>query len=245
MLLGTGTKGELNVLVASASSLPLPPFQMYFGVCVTVLITFFWVGTTHCFKFLFLPSNKFHKSLSTSSSKNHTMESVRQLFPLPFSMSTASTKPTRDYGNATISSTSEEAYRFNAPFFASWFCTNFVILFFPLYLMFRGLAKRCGANTETIGDILQGFRDRGFTFGRYINRCVTFCILWVLATYLYMRSFNELMTTDVIALFATNVASVYLLSWVILHEQFVGVRVSRSSPMSRNSLNVSLRRLLL
>jgi len=28
------------------------------------------------------------------------------------------------------------------------------------------------------------------------------------------------------ALFATNVSCVYLLSWVILHEQFVGVRVS-------------------
>lgn len=94
--------------------------------------------------------------------------------------------------------------------------------------MFRGLAKRCGANTETIGDILQGFRDRGFTIGRYINRCITFCILWVAATYLYMKSLKELYSTDVIVLFATNVASVYLLSWVILHEQFVGVRVSFS-----------------
>lgn len=92
--------------------------------------------------------------------------------------------------------------------------------------MFRGLAKRCGANTETLGDILQGFRDRGFTIGRYINRCITFCILWVAATYLYMKSLKELYSTDVIVLFATNVASVYLLSWVILHEQFVGVRVS-------------------
>lgn len=41
----------------------------------------------------------------------------------------------------------------------------------------------------------------------------------------YMKSLNALNSTDVIVLFATNVASVYLLSWVILHEQFVGVRV--------------------
>lgn len=31
--------------------------------------------------------------------------------------------------------------------------------------------------------------------------------------------------TDVMALFATNVSCVYLLSWVILHEQFVGIRI--------------------
>jgi solute carrier family 35, member F3/4 len=46
-----------------------------------------------------------------------------------------------------------------------------------------------------------------------------------------MRSLNVLFSTDVIVLFATNVASVYLLSWVILHEQFVGVRVSLVEPL--------------
>lgn len=38
-------------------------------------------------------------------------------------------------------------------------------------------------------------------------------------------SLRVLFATDAMALFATNVACVYLLSWVILHEQFVGVRV--------------------
>lgn len=166
---------------------------------------------------------------------HHTTASVLQSLALPYSQSsTVTTQDTLFSDNATIEPSkvkpgSIDDYdpgQFKAPFFASWFCTNFVILFFPVYLMFRGLAKKCGANTETIGDILQGFRDRGFTIGRYINRCITFCILWVVATYLYMKSLNVLFSTDVIVLFATNVASVYLLSWVILHEQFVGVRVS-------------------
>lgn len=213
---------------------------MYFGVCVTILITFFWVGTTHCFKFLFLPSTRLHHSLSStlrgSSTHQHTTTSVLQSLALPYSSSSVSitTQDSLFSENATSRPSKAKAgqvdehhdpHQFRAPFFASWFCTNFVILFFPIYLMFRGLAKRCGANTETMGDILQGFRDRGFTIGRFINRCITFCILWVLATYLYMKSLKELFSTDVIVLFATNVASVYLLSWVILHEQFVGVRV--------------------
>lgn len=215
---------------------------MYFGVCVTILITFFWVGTTHCFKFLFLPSKLHHSPLITtlrgSGSRQHTTASVLKSLALPsFSSSATFSITTQDslfsenttMGPTKVKSESvddHDPHQFTAPFFASWFCTNFVILFFPIYLLFRGLARKCGANTETLGDILQGFRDRGFTFGRFINRCITFCILWVVATYLYMKSLNVLFSTDVIVLFATNVASVYLLSWVILHEQFVGVRVS-------------------
>jgi solute carrier family 35, member F3/4 len=198
---------------------------MYFGVCVTVLITFFWVGTTHCFKFLYLPSTKFHHPRPKLGTHYHTANSVLKTLSFPYTI------PTREVDNGTKSTeekpTDKDPIEFQAPFFASWFCTNFVILFFPIYLLFRGLARKCGANTETIGDILQGFRDRGFTFGRYIQRCITFTALWVVSTYLYMRSLDVLFSTDVIVLFATNVASVYLLSWVILHEQFVGVRVSR------------------
>lgn len=206
---------------------------MYFGVCVTILITFFWVGTTHCFKFLFLPSSTLHHSLQSKLGTHfHTTTSVLKSLALPYSTSLVSL-PMLDFENSSatikvksnLDDSEKDPHQFKAPFFASWFCTNFVILFFPIYLIFRGLARSCGANTETFSDILQGFRDRGFTIGRFINRCITFTILWVVATYLYMKSLNVLFSTDVIVLFATNVASVYLLSWVILHEQFVGVRV--------------------
>lgn len=207
---------------------------MYFGVCVTILITFFWVGATHGFKFLFLPSTRLHNSLQSKLGTHyHTTGSVLKTLALPYSSTSFVTLSIKDSENSTkpikvksmLGDSEHDPHQFRAPFFASWFCTNFVILFFPIYLLFRGLARKCGANTETLGDILQGFRDRGFTIGRFINRCLTFCILWVVATYLYMKSLNVLFSTDVIVLFATNVASVYLLSWVILHEQFVGVRV--------------------
>jgi solute carrier family 35, member F3/4 len=56
---------------------------------------------------------------------------------------------------------------------------------------------------------------------------MAFCILWLVTTYLYTLSLNILHTTESMVLFATNVACVYLLSWVILHEQFVGIRVSK------------------
>ncbi|VVD06103.1 unnamed protein product [Leptidea sinapis] len=60
---------------------------------------------------------------------------------------------------------------------------------------------------------------------RFLSRCGLFCLLWVVTIYMFTYSLKILLSTDVVALFATNVSCVYLLSWVILHEQFVGVRV--------------------
>lgn len=68
---------------------------------------------------------------------------------------------------------------------------------------------------------------------------MTFCILWILTTYLYAVSLKSLFATDVMALFATNVASVYLLSWVILHEQFVGVRVINLTIISKSVIDAN------
>lgn len=67
---------------------------------------------------------------------------------------------------------------------------------------------------------------RCFLLVRFLTRCSLFCLLWVGTNYMYIRSLRILLATDVMALFATNVSSVYLLSWVILHEQFVGIRVT-------------------
>jgi len=62
--------------------------------------------------------------------------------------------------------------------------------------------------------------------GKFLGRCSLFSLLWVLTNYLYVYSLTILGPTEVVSLFATNVTFVYILSWVILHEQFVGIRVS-------------------
>ncbi|XP_037051657.1 putative thiamine transporter SLC35F3 isoform X4 [Bradysia coprophila] len=178
--------------------------KMYFGVCVTILVTASWVGATHCIKFLYIRrSSVTHQTIiSDDIDSNSSVFYISKM--------------------TTIR-------EFNAPFFASWFCTNFAILFFPIYLLGRIAVKKCESPSEMLGDVLRGLRDRGFTPGRFFNRCITFCVLWQLTTYLYALSLRALLATDVMALFATNVACAYLLSWVILHEQFVGVRVSKST----------------
>uniref|UniRef100_A0A182IVF8 EamA domain-containing protein n=1 Tax=Anopheles atroparvus TaxID=41427 RepID=A0A182IVF8_ANOAO len=214
--------------------------KMYFGVCVTVLVTASWVGATHCIKFLYLRRNTYASTLPphltafitdgttdpASGISPHDQNSTSAMIvhgfgpTASFLPSTAKPLVTSDRVQPPMTT-----HVFNAPFFASWFCTNFAILFFPIYILGRVAIKKCDGTGEVLGEILRGFRDRGFTIGRFLNRCLTFCILWLLTTYLYALSLKALLATDVMALFATNVACVYLLAWVILQEQFVGVRI--------------------
>ncbi|XP_066594379.1 solute carrier family 35 member F3 [Prorops nasuta] len=129
--------------------------------------------------------------------------------------------------NSSVTGLQEDhvALPYSAPFFTTWFCTNWVVLYFPIYFLCRAARTKCNSPTEILAESLRGFRDKGFTVGRFLIRCSLFCGLWVVTNYMYIHSLRILLATDVMALFATNVACVYLLSWVILHEQFVAVRI--------------------
>ncbi|KAH0947542.1 hypothetical protein HN011_009674 [Eciton burchellii] len=169
--------------------------KIYFGVCVTICVTASWVGATHCIKYLY-----FHKTEQTSviSSANSSTDGLRhQHIILPY----------------------------DAPFFTTWFCTNLEVLYFPVYFICQITRTKCASPLEILALSIRGFRDKGLTSGRFLIRCSLFCSLWVITNYLYIHSLRILLATDVMALFATNVSCVYLLSWVILHEQFVGVRI--------------------
>ncbi|XP_065371458.1 solute carrier family 35 member F3 isoform X1 [Calliphora vicina] len=210
--------------------------KMYFGVCVTILVTASWVGATHCIKLLYLNRSSYISALDDFDTLAISANDLN-LVTNDDSMALDSLIPISD---TSISVTDvEDATKifhvppnptmpsniFSAPFFAAWFFTNFSLLFFPIYILGRVSLRKCDKPGEILGDVLRGFRDRGFTVGRFLNRCLSFCILWLLTTYLYTLSLRVLFATDAMALFATNVACVYLLSWVILHEQFVGVRI--------------------
>ncbi|XP_061929776.1 solute carrier family 35 member F3 isoform X7 [Apis cerana] len=129
------------------------------------------------------------------------------------------------FSNSSITGHHQHVIPYNAPFFTTWFCTNWEILYFPVYFLCQSARIKCNTPSEIIAESLRGFRDKGFTGGRFLIRCSLFCGLWVVTNYMYIYSLRILLATDVMALFATNVSCVYLLSWVILHEQFVGVRI--------------------
>ncbi|KAH8382918.1 hypothetical protein KR009_005793 [Drosophila setifemur] len=198
--------------------------KMYFGVCVTILMTASWVGATHCIKYMYKYRAPYDDVLNddqdTSSSRAELSTELEDILAI----SDSSLHHVEDATEMFNIPPRQPVY-FSAPFFAAWFFTNFSLLFFPIYLLGLLSTRKCEKLSDILGDVLRGFRERGFTVGRFLNRCLCFCILWLVTTYLYTLSLHVLYATDALALFATNVACVYLLSWVILHEQFVGVRI--------------------
>lgn len=70
------------------------------------------------------------------------------------------------------------------------------------------------------------FQGKGLSALHLLTRSLFFCVLWVATNYMLVYALGKLDATAVMALQASSASFVYLLSWVILHEQFVGIRVS-------------------
>lgn len=69
-----------------------------------------------------------------------------------------------------------------------------------------------------------------FHVGRFVYKTIILCFLWGLTGYTYVRSLDPsfLETTDISALLTTNHTFVYMLSWIVLFEKFVPLRVKTS-----------------
>ncbi|XP_026333471.1 putative thiamine transporter SLC35F3 [Hyposmocoma kahamanoa] len=175
--------------------------KIYYGICIMLIITASWVTTTHCIKYMYL----------------------QEYPPYSYGIVYTTDSTTIPYNNFTSRVRTHNFY--NAPFFTAWFCTNFLTFYYPLYLLVVLINNKCKAANDIVYEAFSEFKDKGFTFARFLSRCGLFCLLWVVTIYMYTYSLKILLSTDVVVLFATNVSCIYLLSWVILHEQFVGVRI--------------------
>ncbi|KAJ2947600.1 hypothetical protein O0L34_g17398 [Tuta absoluta] len=174
--------------------------KIYYGICVMLTLTGSWVTATHCIKHMYVQDYAPDNTGLVYSTESSSIA----------------------YSNHT-SKLNHNVY--NAPFFTAWFCTNWLILFYPLYLIVMLIHNKCNASHDIVYDAFTDFKEKGFTFARFLSRCGLFCLLWIVTVFMYTYSLRILLSTDVVALFATNVSCIYLLSWVILHEQFVGVRI--------------------
>lgn len=78
----------------------------------------------------------------------------------------------------------------------------------------------------------QFFGDKGLALKVFFTKAAPFGVLWTLTNYLYLHAIKKINTTDVSVLFCCNKAFVFLLSWIILRDRFMGVRVSDSCSLS-------------
>lgn len=77
------------------------------------------------------------------------------------------------------------------------------------------------------------FGEDGMTLMIFLKRTAPFSILWTLTNYLYLLALRKLTATDVSALYCCHKAFVFLLSWIVLKDRFMGVRVSAVHPQCK------------
>ena len=158
---------------------------MYFGVCVTILVTASWVGATHCIKFLYLNRSTYASitadDIDSTSNRAIELDLVTNMDddddPRNILGISDNALSADDMEDATkffhvAQPISPESTVFCAPFFASWFFTNFSFFFFPIYILGRVSLRKCDKPGEILGDVLRGFRDRGFTIGKSPKECI-------------------------------------------------------------------------
>uniref|UniRef100_A0A3P9KE56 Solute carrier family 35 member F4 n=1 Tax=Oryzias latipes TaxID=8090 RepID=A0A3P9KE56_ORYLA len=115
---------------------------------------------------------------------------------------------------------------FSCPFFISWFSSNWNILIFPIY--YSGHVVTTGEKQtprQKFRECSRLFGEDGMTLKVFVKRTAPFSILWTLTSYLYLLALKKLTATDVSALYCCHKAFVFLLSWIVLKDRFMGVRI--------------------
>ncbi|XP_017687228.1 PREDICTED: solute carrier family 35 member F4 isoform X1 [Lepidothrix coronata] len=115
---------------------------------------------------------------------------------------------------------------FDCPFFMTWFSTNWNIMIFPIYYSGHlATAQEKQSPIKKFRECSRIFGEDGLTLKLFLKRTAPFSILWTLTNYLYLLALKKLTATDVSALFCCNKAFVFLLSWIVLKDRFMGARI--------------------
>ncbi|GAB1298788.1 Solute carrier family 35 member F4 [Apodemus speciosus] len=104
-------------------------------------------------------------------------------------------------------------------------CTSMVLKTIWGLLIILSVSSSWVGTTQIFRECSRIFGEDGLTLKLFLKRTAPFSILWTLTNYLYLLALKKLTATDVSALFCCNKAFVFLLSWIVLKDRFMGVRI--------------------
>ncbi|XP_055063790.2 solute carrier family 35 member F4 [Misgurnus anguillicaudatus] len=119
----------------------------------------------------------------------------------------------------------ETLIRHPTPFFITWFCSIWNILFFPLYYLCQLLVEKQKEFPNTEFRKCSGFLGDELTVRTLLKGAAPFSVLWHLSGYLYLLALCHISKFDVSAVLCCGQAFVFLLSWIGLKDRFMGVRI--------------------
>uniref|UniRef100_UPI00358F0F66 solute carrier family 35 member F4-like n=1 Tax=Myxine glutinosa TaxID=7769 RepID=UPI00358F0F66 len=114
----------------------------------------------------------------------------------------------------------------DTPFFLTWLTTCGNITAFPLYYLAHLVtAPEKQSPLKIFRECTHLLGEEGVTVCLFLKRTTPFCCLIVLTHYFYLLALRSLPASDVAALFCCNEAFVFLLSWIVLKDRFMGIRI--------------------
>ncbi|XP_037400215.1 putative thiamine transporter SLC35F3a [Pygocentrus nattereri] len=114
----------------------------------------------------------------------------------------------------------------NIPFTLTWFATSWNCIIFPLYYLGH---LCCSKDRQTprqrFRECCQFLGDDGLSVRTLLSRVAPFGVLWILTSYLYLQGLRRIPPTDACALFCCTRAFIFLISWIVLRDRFMGIRI--------------------
>uniref|UniRef100_A0AC35TN02 EamA domain-containing protein n=1 Tax=Rhabditophanes sp. KR3021 TaxID=114890 RepID=A0AC35TN02_9BILA len=111
---------------------------------------------------------------------------------------------------------------FYAPFCMSWFSTNFMLLCYPVYMLYIIISK--GLNNETVSkyheEARQVYGEKFFSYKNYFLKTALFLFLWVGANYSYTQALVHIAASVATSISSANTAMVCILAWFFLKDKF-------------------------
>jgi len=114
--------------------------------------------------------------------------------------------------------------KFYAPYSMVWFSTCFMIVCYPVYLLYAVTISK-QSFSEAHEEALEVFGSRTFNIFAFLIRITPFLILWIGANYCYSQSLGHISASAASAIMSSNVAMVCVLSWVLLREKVDLIKV--------------------
>ncbi|XP_051968003.1 putative thiamine transporter SLC35F3 [Xyrauchen texanus] len=116
--------------------------------------------------------------------------------------------------------------RLNVTFTLTWFSTSWNCVIFPLYYLGHlCCSKDRHSPRQRFRECCQFLGDDGLSLRMLLSRVAPFGVLWTLTSYLYLQGLRRIPATDACALFCCGRAFAFLISWIVLRDRFMGIRI--------------------
>ncbi|XP_025089614.1 putative thiamine transporter SLC35F3 isoform X3 [Pomacea canaliculata] len=130
-------------------------------------------------------------------------------------------------GLTQIIKEAELQHLLKSPAGLTYFCSGWLMLAFPPYLLMNVLVKHKNMKEvlrESIA-VYAGIQGQEARHWPHVWKTALLLFTWALALYTYFEALWRIEAADVTSLYATNHSFVYMLSWIVLFDKFVAIRV--------------------